>query len=147
MLSFQPWHACFFTCLFRVYLDSPWKPWPPGTSQLLPLGSAVYRHRPGTAGGDVNPWSAVNGMGCWEVYMGLYGMNGYLKRKTHVRNNAYKWILKHHAFDFWEQIVDILKATMWLQMVLLIFEHDIITEISPDNILGCAIYPLWSFTS
>jgi hypothetical protein len=84
--------------------------------------------------------------GEWDGMLGgLYGFiwdEWILKKKKHVRNNAYKWILKHHAFDFWEQIVDILKATMWLQMVLLIFGHDIITEISPDNILGMCHLPI-----
>ena len=93
-----------------------------GLEQLEAMGSPVKR----------GEWDGMLG----GLYLGLYGMNGYLKQKSWVRNNAYKWILKHHAFDFWEQIVDILKATMWLRMVLLILGHDIITEISPDNILG-----------
>lgn len=76
------------TCVFLLYMFLQGRPgrfamesqWPPGTSQLLPLGSAVYRHRPGTAGGDVK-WM---GWDAWRLISGfLWDEYGYLTKKTY----------------------------------------------------------------
>ena len=136
MLSFQPWHACFFYMFVQ------------GIPKIRHGNPGRQAHRNSFRWGplyiDIGleqleaMWTREGGE--WDGMLGgLYGFiwdEWIFLKKSWVRNNAYKWILKHHAFDFWEQIVDILKATMWLQMVLLILGHDIITEISPDNILG-----------